>query len=483
MKDIKMEIKKFLIKDKWYESNNIADIINPYTNKITSKVYNADKEHFNLAIEESLKAFGETKKLSRYKRSQILKNIYELIEKRKNEFIDLIVNEAGKPVTYAKSEVDRAIATFKIASEEILRFGGEFLPLDITAATEGYNSITSRFPIGIIAGISPFNFPLNLTAHKVAPAIATGNVIILKPPHQAPSASLLLGEICLEAGIIPGSLNVLPAMPKEADTLITDDRIKMISFTGSVKVGWDMKNRSGKKKVCLELGGNAAVIVDKDTDLEFAVPRIAIGGYSYAGQVCISVQRIIVHEDIYQDFSDKFVAYVKNSIKIGDPKEANTVIGPLINIEAAERTEKWLTEAVKQGAKILTGGSRNGKMFEATVLENVSLDSKINCEEVFAPVTVLSKYNNFKEAVEMVNNSDYGLQTGVFTRDIKRIFYAHENIEAGGVIINDYPTFRVDNMPYGGIKDSGFGREGIKYAMEDMTELKVTVFNLNNLSI
>ncbi len=477
-----MKIKRFLIGDKWLKSNNIADIINPFNNDVTAKVYNAEKEHFDLAIEKSLEAFEKTKKLSRYKRSQILKNIYELIEKRKSEFVDIIVNECGKPITYAKSEVDRAIATFKMASDEILRFGGEFLPLDVTAVTEGYNSITSRFPIGLIAGISPFNFPLNLTAHKVAPAIATGNVMILKPPHQAPSASLLLGEICLESGIISGSLNVLPAMPKEADILITDPRIKMISFTGSVKVGWDIKNRCGKKKLCLELGGNAAVIVDKDTNLDFAIQRIAIGAFSYAGQVCISVQRIIIHQDVYDPFKEKFIDYVGKKIKLGDPKENDTVLSALINIEATERTEKWLNEATNNGAKILTGGKRRDKMFEATILENVSEKSKINCEEVFAPIAIISKYNNFEDAVKMVNDSNFGLQAGVFTRDIKNIFYAHENINAGGVIINDYPTFRVDNMPYGGIKDSGFGREGIKYSMEDMTELKVTVFNLNNLT-
>lgn len=478
-----MQVKKFLIKDQWFESNIISEIKNPFNDEIVCKVYNASKNDFDNAVIASLEAFEQTKKQSRFKRSEILKNMYLLIEKRKNEFVDFIVEEAGKPIIYAKSEVDRAIATFKIASEEVLRFGGEFLPLDITASTEGYNSITSRAPIGLIAGISPFNFPLNLTAHKVAPSIATGNVMILKPPHQAPSASLLLGEIALESGIIPGALNILPAYPEQADCLVTDERIKMISFTGSVKVGWDIKNRCGKKKVCLELGGNAAVIVDKDTNLDFAISRIAIGAYSYSGQVCISVQRIIVHEDIYQGFSNKLVDYIKNNVKLGNPKNSDTILGPLINIDAAERTELWLKEAVDKGAKVLTGGNRDNKMFEPTLLENVSHDSKINCQEVFAPIAILSKFKTFTEAVAMVNDSDFGLQTGVFTRDIKKIFYAHDNLDVGGVIINDYPTFRVDNMPYGGIKDSGLGREGIKYAMEDMTELKVTVFNLNNLSI
>lgn len=478
-----MKIKKFLIKDKWYSSKNISEIQNPYNGEIVSKVYSASKDDFNNAIEVSLETFNKTKILSRFKRSEILKNIYLLMDKRKGDFVDLIVKESGKPITYAISEVERAIITLKIASEEILRFGGEFLPLDISNSSEGYNSITSRFPIGVIAGISPFNFPLNLAVHKIAPAIATGNTIILKPPHQAPSASLLLGEIALESGIIPGSLNILPATPKEADCLIMDERINMISFTGSAKVGWDIKNRCGKKKVCLELGGNAAVIIDKDTNLDFAIPRIAIGSFSYSGQVCISVQRVFIHDDIYEDFKSKFTDYVKNKIIVGDPQNVNTVIGPLINEEAAERVESWVKEAVTQGATILTGGRKKEKIFEPTILENVDSNSKVNNEEVFAPIVILNRFNNFIEAIAEVNNSKYGLQAGVFTRDIKKIFYAHENLDVGGVIINDYPTFRVDNMPYGGIKDSGFGREGIKYAMEDMTELKITVFNLNNLPI
>lgn len=478
-----MKIKKFLIKDQWCKSKDISEIKNPFNNELVSKVYNASKSDFDKAINVSIEAFNETRKLSRFKRSEILKRIYLLMEKRKDEFVNLIVDEAGKPITYAISEVDRAIITFKIASEEILRFGGEFLPIDISSTTEGYNSITSRFPIGVIAGISPFNFPLNLASHKVAPAIATGNTLILKPPHQAPSASLLLGEIALEAGIVPGSLNILPAHPKQADCLITDERINMISFTGSSKVGWDIKNRCGKKKIALELGGNAAVIVDKDTDLDFAIPRISLGSFSYAGQVCISIQRIFIHDDIYEKFKLKFINYIKNKVITGDPKNQKTVIGPLINNEAIERTTSWVNEAVKHGANILIGGKNNNQIFEATVLENVDLKSKINCEEVFAPVVTLSKFSDFTDVIKQVNNSKFGLQTGVFTRDIKKIFYAHENLDVGGVIINDYPTFRVDNMPYGGIKDSGFGREGVKYAMEEMSELKVTVFNLNNLSI
>jgi acyl-CoA reductase-like NAD-dependent aldehyde dehydrogenase len=474
-----MDIKKFLIKDSWKESEDIAEIRNPYNGELVSKVYNAQKKDFEEAIIAAQEAFEQTKKLSRHKRSELLKNIYVLLDQRKADFTEAIVKECGKPVAYAKAEVSRAITTFKIATEEVLRFGGEYLPVDITAATEGYTSITSRHPIGVIAGISPFNFPLNLAVHKVAPAIATGNTMILKPPHQAPSASLLLAEIALEAGMIPGTLNVLPAHPEQADILVTDERIKMLSFTGSVKVGWDMKARCGKKKICLELGGNAAVIVHKDANLDFAIPRIAVGGYSYAGQVCISVQRILVDREIYDTFRDRFVEYVNNKVKVGNPEDDDTVIGPMIDDNVAARTENWVNKAVENGAKLLTGGKRNGRMFEATILEQVKPDMEVNCQEVFAPVTVLIPYDSFEQAVDITNDSTFGLQTGVFTNDIKNIFYANNNLDVGGVIINDYPTFRVDNMPYGGIKDSGFGREGLKYAMEEMTELKVMVINLN----
>jgi acyl-CoA reductase-like NAD-dependent aldehyde dehydrogenase len=474
-----MTIKKFLIKDNLKESNKIQDIINPYTGEVSCQIYNAEKNHFDEAIKASLEAFEITKKYSRFKRSEILKNIYQIMEKRKDEFAELIVKEAGKPITYARGEVTRAIVTFKMASEEVLRFGGENLPLDVTSVTEGYSSITSRVPLGVISGIAPFNFPLNLVAHKVAPAIATGNSMILKPPPQAPSVSLLLGEIALEAGLVAGSLNILPALPEDADVLVTDPRIKMISFTGSAKVGWDMKNRAGKKKVCLELGGNAAVIVNKDANLDFAIPRIAIGGYSYSGQVCISVQRILVDRIIYDEFKNKFVDYVKTKVKVGNPEETDTVVGPLINDIAAERTEAWVNKAIENNANLLLGGKRNGRLFEATILENVSPELEVYCNEVFAPITLLIPYDNFEEAIDIVNNSDYGLQAGIFTQSIKNAFYANEKLDVGGVIINDYPTFRVDNMPYGGVKDSGFGREGIKYAMEDMTELKVMVFNHN----
>lgn len=473
-----MKAKKFFVGSELRESNEIIEITNPYNKEAYCKVYNAQKKDFEEAINKAQKAFEKTKKLSRYQRSEILKNIALLIEKNTDEFVKHIINEVGKPILYARGEVARAVATFKMASEEVLRFGGEMIPLDVTSITENYTSITERFPIGIIAGISPFNFPLNLTAHKVAPAIATGNVMILKPPPQAPSSSLLLAEICIKAGIVEDSLSVLPASNQVADMLVTDERVKMLSFTGSAKVGWDMKNRCGKKKICLELGGNASVILNDDADLSFAIPRIAIGGYSYAGQVCISVQKILVHSKIYEDFKNQFIEYVKNNVKYGDPNDEKTVVGPLINDFAITRTNEWVKKAINKGSTLLLGGSFHHTVFEPTLLENVPDTCEISCEEVFAPVTILVKYDSFEEAVDISNNSKFGLQTGVFTRDIKNIFYAHKNLDVGGVIINDYPTFRVDNMPYGGIKDSGFGREGVKYAMEDMTEIKVTVFRL-----
>jgi glyceraldehyde-3-phosphate dehydrogenase (NADP+) len=374
-------------------------------------------------------------------------------------------------------EVDRAVFTFQIAAEEATRLGGEYLPLDWQESTAGRWSIVKRFPIGPITGITPFNFPLNLVAHKVAPAIACGCPMVLKPAPQAPTASLMLGEVVQQAGWPDGGLNVLMLSNEDTGVLVEDDRIKMISFTGSAPVGWAIKARSGKKRVALELGGNAGVIVHGDADLAYAAGRCVVGGYTYSGQTCISVQRIFVERSVYGKFTELLVAGVQK-LRTGDPMEETTDVGPLIRESDAIRATEWVQEAVAKGARLLCGGKRKGSVLEPTVLSNTQPDMKVNCKEIFAPVVTVEPYDRFEEALERVNNSDYGLQAGVFTRDAKRIFQAFDELEVGGVMAGEVPSFRIDHMPYGGVKDSGLGREGLRYAMEEMTEPRILAMNL-----
>jgi len=386
------------------------------------------------------------------------------------------VKEAGKPIRFAKGEVDRAILTFTIAAEEAKRISGEVIPLDLNKASEGRFGITRRFPIGPIIGISPFNFPLNLVAHKVAPAIASGNTITIKPSSQTPLIALKLAEVLENAGTIPGQVNVVPTSSDIAQKLALHKNFKLLSLTGSDVVGWNLRSLIKYKRTILELGGNAAVIIDKDTDIEKAVERNIIGAFAYSGQVCISVQRIYVHENIYDEFLKTFIRKMEK-IGFGNPENPETIVGPLINEEAAIRVENWVNEAEEQGAEILVGGKRNGTLFEPTLIVNTKKDMKVYCEEAFAPLVIIEPYSHFKEAVNMVNESKFGLQAGVFSNNYENIFYAFQTMEVGGVIANDYPTYRIDNMPYGGVKNSGFGREGLKYAIEEMTEIKLLVFN------
>ena len=374
-------------------------------------------------------------------------------------------------------EVDRAVFTFQIAAEEATRLGGEYLPLDWQESTAARWSIVKRFPVGPIAGITPFNFPLNLVAHKVAPAIACGCPMVLKPAPQAPTSSLMLGEIVQRAGWPDGGLNVLMLSNEDTGVLVEDDRIKMISFTGSAPVGWAIKSRSGKKRVTLELGGNAGVIVHGDADLAYAAERCVVGGYTYAGQTCISVQRIFVERTVYGKFTELLVAGVQK-LRSGDPMEETTDVGPLIRESDAIRAADWVQEAVAKGARLLCGGKRKGSILEPTVLSNTQPDMKVNCKEIFAPVVTVEPYDRFEEALDRVNDSDYGLQAGVFTRDAKRIFQAFDELEVGGVMAGEVPSFRIDHMPYGGVKDSGLGREGLRYAMEEMTEPRILAMNL-----
>ena len=385
--------------------------------------------------------------------------------------------ESGKPLKVARTEVERGIFTFNVAAEESTRIYGEYLPLDWQQFTAGRWGIVKRFPLGPIAGITPFNFPLNLVAHKVAPAIAAGCPLVLKPAPQTPLTALLLAEAVQQAGWPDGGLNVLPLSNADAGCWFHDERIKLISFTGSAAVGWKIKDNAGKKKVVLELGGNAGVIVHSDADLEFAAERCAVGGFSYAGQTCISVQRILVERSVFGKFTELLLNGV-SKLKQGDPLDDSVDVGPMIRESDAIRAYDWVQEAVRGGARLLVGGKRNGSMLEPTVLTGTRPEMKVNCQEIFAPVVTVEAYDSFDEALRVMNSSPYGLQAGVFTRDAKLMFQAYEELEVGAVVAGDVPSFRIDHMPYGGVKDSGLGREGLRYAIEEMTEPKLMVMNL-----
>ncbi len=465
---------RVLIGNVWKETNQKIEVKNPFNNEIIAECFYGRKSEIEAALKEALKAFKIMRAMPSFKRAEILKRTAEIIAEKKEDFAQLISLEAGKPISAAKAEVDRTVITFSLASEEATRIYGEVLPLDISAASGNRIGIIRRFPLGVIASITPFNFPLNLVAHKVAPALAAGNSVVHKPSSSTPLTSLKLGQAMIEAGMPEGAVNVVPCSGSNADSMVVDERIGMISFTGSPEVGWGIKSRSGRKKVALELGGNAAVVIEPDSDIEAAAERCVAGGYAYSGQVCISLQRIYVHEKIYNQFKNVFVEKVKE-IKIGDPALQDTVVGPLITEEEVKRVGDWVLEAADMGGKILAGGTWEGNIYMPTVLEEVPKHARCVKDEIFGPVTVLSHYSDFDEVIDKVNDSVYGLQAGVFTQDIGKALKAFNRIEAGGVVINEVPTFRVDNFPYGGIKNSGFGREGLKYAVEEMTEIKIMV--------
>ncbi len=467
---------KFLIGKEWRSSDEREPNRNPYTGKIISEVCQAQQQDMDDAIMCAEEAYLDMKKLPSYKRSEILQTIAAKIHRQRKDFAMMMAEESGKPIAQSLMEVDRSVFTFSLAAEESKRIGGETLPLDLSAQAERRWGLTRRYPIGPIAGISPFNFPINLVVHKIAPAIAAGNTMVLKPPPQAPSTALRLAQIILDSGAPPGTFNVIPCRVEVAEQLATDERLKMLSFTGSPKVGWYLKEKAGKKKIILELGGNAAVIVDRTANLDFAVKRIAFGAYAYAGQVCIKVQRMFVHESIYDDFLLRFQDAVK-SLKIGDPMEEDTVLSALIDQDAADRVEAWIQEARDAGATILAGGNRKGNIIEPTLISNAHPGMKVYNAEVFGPVATIHRFGEIQEAIDGVNDSIYGLQAGIFSGDFRNIFYAYEQLDVGGLIVNDFPTFRIDHMPYGGIKDSGFGREGVRYAIDEMTELKLLAFN------
>jgi acyl-CoA reductase-like NAD-dependent aldehyde dehydrogenase len=467
----------FLVDGKWMEAGDPVEVRAPYDGSVIARVFQARREHAEAAIAAAVKAFGTTRRLPAFERQRVLRRVAESIGERKEEFARTLAQEAGKPIKAARTEVGRAIFTFNVAAEESTRIYGEYLPLDWQESTAGRWGIVRRFPLGPIAGITPFNFPLNLVAHKVAPAIACGCTMVLKPAPQTPLSALLLAEAIQQAGWPDGALNVLPLSNEDASLLVTDERLKLISFTGSAAVGWDIKRRAGKKKVILELGGNAGVIVHSDADLAYAAERCVAGGFAYAGQTCISVQRILVERSVCGKFTELLLAGVKK-LQTGDPLQESTDLGPLIRESDAVRASDWVQEAVRSGARLLCGGHRNGPLLEPTVLTGTRAEMKVNCQEIFAPVVTVEPYDDFLEACRQINNSPYGLQTGIFTRDAKLLFNAYEELEVGAVIAGDVPTFRIDHMPYGGIKDSGLGREGLRYAIEEMTEPRLLVMNL-----
>jgi acyl-CoA reductase-like NAD-dependent aldehyde dehydrogenase len=421
------------------------------------------------------------RKMGSWERKEILLSIASSIKKREEELCEILCVEVGKPIRDARAEVGRAIDTFTISAEESVRNNGEYERLDISARNAGFQSIQARFPVGLVSMITPFNFPLNLAAHKIGPAIATGCPFVLKPSDRTPISASILGEILAETKLPDGSFSILPCQNDDASLFSTDDNIKVISFTGSVGVGWKIKEQSGKKRVLLELGGNAAVIVDSSADVARAADRIIAGAFGAMGQSCISVQRIYAHDSVYDALAEKIAAGTKTLV-MGDPLAQDTFLGPMISEGDAIRLDSWTKSAVAAGAKVLAGGERKGHFFTPTLLSNVPLSHDLSCKEAFGPIAIIHKFSDFKKAIESVNEGDYGLQAGIFTSDMNKAFYAWNEIHAGGVIINDIPSVRVDSQPYGGIKDSGLGREGIRYSMEEMSEIKIMLMkDIGNL--
>jgi len=467
---------KMYLGGRWVDRAAKIDVVNPYTGKLIGRVAAASKKDYTTAITAAQKSFSVTRELPSYKREETCRRIADGLENKSDLLARTMSIELGKAYKDSLLEVNRAAGVFRVASEEAKRIGGEIMDLDWNVGSEQRVGLIRRFPMGVVAGISPFNFPLNLVAHKVAPAIASGNTIVLKPASSTPILALLLAEIIHETDHPKGAISILPGSSRESSPLLEDDRVKLVTFTGSSEVGWWIKNHSGNKHVVLELGGNAGVAIADDADLEFASSRLLYGAFASAGQSCISVQRICVQEKVYDKFLRLFRAKVKK-LKVGDPLNPKTDIGTMVDKTAAENTLATIKDAVREGARVLTGGKMKGVALEPTVLVNVKTSMDVCSKEAFAPLAVIQKYKTFKQVVADINNSEYGLQAGVFTNRMKDVYYAFKYIECGGVVINDIPTYRADHQPYGGTKNSGLGREGVRYSIEDMTEIKILSLN------
>lgn len=467
----------FLVNGHPVTTREAADVTAPFDGRLLGRVCLAGGDAIASALDAAERAFASVRKTPPAARSELLQGISGEIGRRADEFVELLVSEAGKPVTLARAEVQRARLTFSLAAAEALSSGGQPLAMEATAAGAGHRGTVRRFPLGIILAITPFNFPLNLVAHKIAPCLATGNAMLLKPSPKAPLSALLLGEVLAACGVPPGQIAIMPFDPRRTDALLGDPRVKMLTFTGSDHVGWKLKAAAVKQKVTLELGGNAACIVEPDSGWKAHIPKMVAGAFGYAGQSCISVQRIYAHRAIYDGFRSEFLSRTQASAKAGDPRDPGTLVGPMIDAQAVERITGWIRAAEAGGARLLLPLKIEGRVMHPAVLENVPRDAPLLHDEAFAPVVVLAPHDTFADGLAAANDSRFGLQAGVFTDDTDKIRLAYETLDVGGVLINQVPTFRVENMPYGGIKDSGFGREGIPAAMEEMTEPKSLIIN------
>lgn len=470
---------KLLIDGQWVDGGTPMEVKNKYNEQVIGTLPTARKEDVDAAIDAAERAEDVMADMPAYRRAEILAKTAALLRERYDDFARTIAAEAGKALKYARAEVDRAISTFTIASEEAKRLHGETVPLDAVPSGEGYFGFWTRRPVGVIAAISPFNFPLNLVAHKVAPALAAGNTLVLKPASTTPLAAVKLCQVLMDAGLPAGAINlVIGSGGTVGEWLVTDPRVDKITFTGSPDVGRHILSVAGIKKVTLELGNTSPVVVAPDADLDFVARRAAVGAYYNSGQVCISVQRIYSAKQVYEPFSEKFV-HATESMVVGDPLDERVDVGPMIDPKEVERIESWVQEAQASGAQVLTGGKREGTVYYPTVLTGVSDDMKVVAEEVFAPVASVIASDDFESALKQANDSKFGLQVGVFTKDVNRVFQAVKRLNFGGVIINDTPNFRADHMPYGGNRQSGLGREGVRYAMEDMTNIQMVAIRLD----
>ena len=470
MTSLRKEYPYILANEAVYANSDLV-VKDKYTGETATRVALADSNVIEMGIQSAVDSMEPLAEMATFERQSVLEHCVNRFKELFDELAFALCVEAGKPIKDAEGEVERLIDTFKVAAEETTRFNGELQALDISPRAIGYRGMWKRVPIGPCSFISPFNFPLNLAAHKIAPAIAVGCPFVMKPASRTPLGAIIMGEVLGETNLPKGAFSILPCSRDGADLFTVDERLKLLSFTGSPAVGWDLKARCGKKKVVLELGGNAAAIIDEDADIDYTVDRLIFGAFYQSGQSCIGVQRILAHDRIYDSLKSKLVKKA-SSLVAGDPKNEKTFVGPMIAESEACRLSSWIDEALDAGGKLLCGGKRDGALLEATILEDVPKSASVCTEEAFGPVAVLQKFSTWEQAIEMVNDSKFGLQAGVFTRDVYKIQQAWDKLDVGGVVVGDVPSYRVDNMPYGGVKDSGLGREGIRFAMEDMSEIR-----------